>query len=63
MVDKVTYVKRTLYNLFRFNFFTKTEIYSETAGEEEGEVIQIFVKPEQFDYYRREFGLKKDDKK
>lgn len=58
-MDKVTYTKTTLYNFFRFNLFTKTEIYSELSGEEKARPIQVFLKP---DYYDKEFDISKDKK-
>lgn len=53
-MDKVVYSKRTYYNLFKFNFFSKTEIYSEISGDAGNQVIDIYVKPEYFD---REFDI------
>lgn len=57
-MDKVTYTKTTLYRFFRFNLFSKTEVYSELSGEAEQQQIEIIVKPE---YYKSEFDIK--DKK
>lgn len=59
-MDKATYTKTTLYKLFRFNIFSKTETYAELSGEAESQQIEIIVKPE---YYNREFDINKDDKK
>ena len=56
-MDKVTYTKTTLYRFLKFNLFSKTEIYSELAGDTD-EQIEIIVKPE---YFKREFDIKDKD--
>ena len=57
-MDKVAYQKTTIYNLFRLNIFSKTEVYSELSGDADNQQIEIIVKPE---YFKREFDIK--DKK
>lgn len=58
-MDKVSYTKNTIYNLFNIKLFSKTEIYNEVSGSGT-EQIEIIVKPE---YYKSEFDINKDDKK
>lgn len=62
-MNKTFFIQRTYYKLFKWNIFTKTEVYTELNGESSPDkVIELLVEEE---YFQREFNLKneEDDKK
>ena len=62
-MNKTFFIQRTYYKFFKWNIFTKTEVYTELNGESSPDrVIELLVEEE---YFQREFNLKneEDDKK
>lgn len=54
--ENVSFTKNTIYKLFNYPFFTKTEIYSEISTE--GEPFKIIVNQ---DYFNKEFDIGKNE--
>ena len=55
-MNNLNFYKKTLYKFFKWNIFSKEEIYTER--ESETDAIKVFINQ---DYFNKEFDVEKKD--
>lgn len=60
-MHKTFYITRTNYKFFKWNIFSKTEVYTEFNKEcQSDDIMEVLVEEE---YFEREFNIKGDSDK